>query len=108
MKPQVRKGLHDIVTYRGMTTDENNPQRKFLAAASVELKKTLCDRVRAAARKRVVEMDRKIAELDAELDSLVGRRQRRRAEGGRPTTPLPRRRRAAGAARLYLEILTTD
>jgi len=82
MKPQIRKGLHDIVTYRGVTTDENNPQRKFLAAASVELKKTLCDRVRAAARKRVVEMDRKIAELDAELDSLVGRRQRRRAEGG--------------------------
>lgn len=75
MKPPVRKGLHDIVTHRGATTDENNPQRKFLAAASVELKKTLCDRVRAAARKRAAEMDCKIAELDAELDRLFGRRQ---------------------------------
>ena len=82
MKPRVRKGLHDIITYRGKTTDENNPQRKFLAAASVELKKTLCERIRAAARKRAAEMDQKIAELDAELDCLVGRRQRRRAEGG--------------------------
>ncbi len=76
MKPHVLKGLHDILTHRGATTDENNPQRKFLAAASVELKKALCDRVRAAARKRVVEMNQKIAELDAELDRLVGQRQR--------------------------------
>jgi hypothetical protein len=72
MKNKVRKGLHDIITHGAMTDDAKNPQRKYLGAASLELKKTLCQKVREAARKRIAEMDRKIADLDAEMVQLLG------------------------------------
>jgi hypothetical protein len=71
MKNRIRKGLHDIVTRSGLTDDAKNPQRKFLFAASLELKKTLCAKVRDAAQKRIVQMDRKIADLDAEIAQLL-------------------------------------
>ncbi len=71
MKSKVRKGLHDIVTRGTMTSDANNPQRKFLTAASLELKKTLCEKVRDAARKRIVQMDGKIADLEAEIKQIL-------------------------------------
>ncbi len=72
MKNKVRKGLHDIVTHGAMTDDAKNPQRKYLGAASLELKKSLCQKVRDAARKRIVEMDRKIADLEVEMTRLLG------------------------------------
>ncbi len=72
MKNKVRKGLHDIITPGGVLDDANNPQRKYLGAASLELKKALCEKVREAARKRIVEMDRKIADLDGEITRLLG------------------------------------
>jgi hypothetical protein len=82
MKNKVRKGLHDIVTRGALSDDAQNPQRKFLAAASLELKKTLCDKVRDAARKRIAQMDQKIAELDAEIAQVLG--DARTSAPGRP------------------------
>ncbi len=81
MKNKPRKGLQDIRTRSSLTNETQNPQRKFLRVASLELKKSLCEKVRDTARRRAGEMDEKIAELDAELDCLLGGRQRRRAEG---------------------------
>ena len=71
MKNKLRKGLQDIRTRSSLSGDADNPQRKFLRVASLELKKSLCSKVRDAARKRSEEMDRKIAELDGEKAQLL-------------------------------------
>ncbi len=71
MKTRPRKGLHDIRTRSSLASDAENPQRKYLRWASLELKKSLCQKVRDAARKRAEEMDRKIAELKAEESRLL-------------------------------------
>jgi hypothetical protein len=71
MRHNVHKGLQDIRTRGSLTSDAENPQRKFLRLASLELKKSLCRKVRDAARKRSEEMDRKIAELDVEQAQLL-------------------------------------
>ena len=71
MKSKLRKGLQDIRTRSSLAGDAENPQRKFLRAASLELKKSLCSKVRDAARKRSEEMDQKIAELDGEQAQLL-------------------------------------
>ena len=71
MKSKLRKGLQDIRTRSSLTGDAENPQRKFLRVASLELKKSLCSKVRDAARKRSEEMDKKIAELDGEKAKLL-------------------------------------
>ena len=68
---QPRKGLQDIRTRSSLASEAENPQRKFLRVASLELKKSLCSKVREAARKRSEEMDRKIAELDEEKAKLL-------------------------------------
>ena len=66
MRIGTRKGLRDIRTRGGLGGELENPQRKFLHAASLELKKSLCRKVRDAAKKRAQEMEEKIAELDDE------------------------------------------
>ena len=72
MNKQPRKGLQDITTRSGLAAgDIQNPQRRYLRVASLELKKTLCAKVREAAEKRVVEMREKIAELDREQSRLL-------------------------------------
>ena len=84
MKNKLRKGLQDIRTRSSMTSEAENPQRKFLRIASLELKKSLCSKVRDAARKRSEEMDQKIAELDGEKTQLLASAQDS-AQG--PTNP---------------------
>ncbi len=71
MRTRPRKGLQDIRTRSSLASDAENPQRKYLRWASLELKKSLCQKVREAARKRAEEMDRKIAELEAEESRLL-------------------------------------
>jgi hypothetical protein len=71
MRNKPRKGLQDIRTRSSLTGEAQNPQRKFLRVASLELKKSLCSKVRDVARKRSEEMDRKIAELDSEKAQLL-------------------------------------
>ncbi|MGA2616724.1 MAG: hypothetical protein ABSF26_03885 [Thermoguttaceae bacterium] len=83
MKAKPRRGLHEIRTRSGLAAHEDNPQRTFLRVASIELKKTLCRRVRDAARKRAAEMDAKIAELEREKTRLL-------ATGAASSEPLSR------------------
>lgn len=71
MTATVRRGLQNIRTRSGATTDEQNPQRKFLRVANLELRKTLCNKVREAARVRVVEMDEQLAEIEDEQSRLL-------------------------------------
>ncbi len=71
MKSGTRKGLQDIRTRSSLTSEVENPQRKFLRVASLELKKSLCRKVCDAAKKRAEEMEGKIAELDEEKGRLL-------------------------------------
>ena len=106
---QTRKGLQDIRTRSSLTGEAENPQRKFLRVASLELKKSLCRKVRDAARKRAEEMDRKIAELDDEKAQLLASSQvsAARRDGSRCRPAARKRSRIAGAARLRVEILSS-
>jgi hypothetical protein len=63
--------MHDIPTRSSLVGETANPQRKYLRIASLELKKSLCCKVREAAMKRAAEMDLKIADLDAEKIRLL-------------------------------------
>jgi hypothetical protein len=71
MKSPVRKGVHDIRTRSSQSGELENPQRKYLRAASLELKKSLCSKVRDAAKRRAEEMDEKIADLDDQQTRLL-------------------------------------
>jgi len=85
MKSTPRKGLQDIRTRSSLTGDAENPQRTFLHIASLELKKSLCNKVRAAARKRLDEMDKKIADLDEEKTQLLASSQVSEQDRTNPT-----------------------
>ena len=71
MKTTPRKGLQDVPTRSSLTSEAENPQRRFLRVASLELRKALCQKVRDVARARAAEMDRKIAELELEESRLL-------------------------------------
>jgi hypothetical protein len=88
MKNKPRKGLQDIPTRSSLTRETQNPQRRFLRVASLELKKSLCEKVRDAASRRAGEMDEKIAELEAEKARLLGE-DRVASRGERFPTPSP-------------------
>jgi hypothetical protein len=92
MRNKPRKGLQDIRTSSSLTNEAGNPQRKFLRVASLELKKSLCSKVRDAARKRSEEMDRQIAELDSEKAQLLASNQvAEEGETDPPAAPRPKR-----------------
>ncbi|MGO8745025.1 MAG: hypothetical protein ACLQNE_03455 [Thermoguttaceae bacterium] len=91
MRNKPRKGLQDIRTRSSLTNEADNPQRRFLRVASLELKKSLCRKVRDAARKRSEEMDRKIAELDSEKAQLLASSQVvEEGETDPPAAPRPK------------------
>lgn len=85
MRFERRKGLADIRTRSSMTSDAENPQRTFLHLACLELRKTLCRKVRDAARGRAAEMDRKIAELDGQASQILDTNQTLQEEASSPT-----------------------
>jgi hypothetical protein len=89
VKNKPRKGLQDIRTRSSLTSETEHPQRKFLRAASLELKKSLCSKVRDAARKRCEEMERQIADLDGEQTQLLASSQV--VEQGETELPVARR-----------------
>lgn len=109
MKYKPRKGLQDLRTHGSRTNDGDNPQQKFLRAASLELKKSLYMKVRDAARKRAEEMDRKIAELEAEVAQILASSQvSQQGETGSLAAARPHKGRGiAGATRLRFEVLAS-
>jgi DNA-binding transcriptional MerR regulator len=71
MKPRPRKGLEDIRSVVNLSGEEKNPQRKFLRLATLELRKTLCNTVKEAARRRLAEMDQQLAEIEEEQARML-------------------------------------
>jgi hypothetical protein len=81
------KGLATLRTRSGQVSDADNPHRKFLRVANLELRKSLCIRVREAAARRVAEMDEQLAEIEAMQAQLL-----RTADTVAQRTPTPVRR----------------
>jgi hypothetical protein len=84
MRNRPRRGLQDIPTRSGLAGQTENPQRRFLRIASLELKKSLCEKVRDAARRRAEEMENKIVEIETEKAQLIGESQVARPSGSVP------------------------
>ncbi|MGA2031766.1 MAG: hypothetical protein ABSG68_05880 [Thermoguttaceae bacterium] len=72
MTKAVRKGLQSIRTRSSQASEADNPHRKFLRVANLELRKTLCNRVREAALRRVAEMDEQLADIAGQQAELLG------------------------------------
>jgi hypothetical protein len=62
-----------------MAHEASKPHSNFITLASLELKRTMCDMVRTAARGRVAEMDKQLAEIDRQqaelLDTIAAQRE---------------------------------
>ena len=71
MNKKTRKGLPDLVTRSNLSSESENPHRKFLRVANLELRKSLCSRVRAAAVRRVAEMDEQLADIEGQQSQLL-------------------------------------
>jgi len=90
MKSTRRKTLRDINTRSNLATEAAHPQRKFLRAASLELRRSLCNIVKKAAIDRAAEMDRQLVEIENEQVRVLCASE----------SPSPRTRLAADAAGL--------
>ena len=71
MNKKTRKGLPDLVTRSNLSSESENPHRKFLRVANLGLRKSLCSRVRAAAVRRVAEMDEQLADIEGQQAQLL-------------------------------------
>jgi hypothetical protein len=81
MTARPRKEVPKIRTRTGMAHEASKPHNNFITLASLELKRTMCEMVRTAARGRVAEMDRQLAEIDQEQAELLSAIEARRESG---------------------------
>ena len=89
MKIRPRRGLQDVRTNNDLTRDANSPQRRFLRVANLELRKTICNRIKEASCRRVAEMDRQLAEIETEQARLLQAAQACEQSEGRPGQDAP-------------------
>jgi hypothetical protein len=71
MKARLKKDVPKIRTRTGIAHEASKPHCNFITLASLELKRTMCDMVRSAARGRVAEMDKQLAEIDQRQAELL-------------------------------------
>ncbi len=69
-----------------MAHEASKPHCNFITLASLELKRTMCDMVRNAARGRVAEMDKQLAEINQQQAEILGAIAAQRSGG--PIAPL--------------------
>jgi hypothetical protein len=65
------KGLQNLATRSSHIKETDSPHRTFLRVANLELRKSLCTRVREAAVRRVAEMDEQLADIDGQQAQLL-------------------------------------
>jgi hypothetical protein len=66
-----RRGVQDIRTMSERISDADNPQRKYLALAMLELERARRHRERQSANQRVANMDQRLADITAEQVELL-------------------------------------
>lgn len=72
MKSSVpRRGIQDIRTMSERISDADNPQRKYLALAMLELEKARRNKEKRSANQRVASIDQRLADITAEQTKLL-------------------------------------
>jgi uncharacterized protein YhaN len=72
MKSSVpRRGVQDIRTMSERISDADNPQRKYLALAMLELERARRNKERRNASQRVANIDQRLADITAEQTELL-------------------------------------
>ena len=71
MKSKPSRGLQDIRTMSERVSEADNPQRKYLTLAMLELEKARRNKEKHSAGQRVENIDRRVAEIEEEQVSLL-------------------------------------
>ena len=72
MKSSVpRRGVQDIRTMSERISDADNPQRKYLALAMLELERARRNKEKQSASQRVASIDQRLADITAEQTELL-------------------------------------
>jgi hypothetical protein len=72
MKSSVpRRGIQDIRTMSERISDVDNPQRKYLALAMLELEKARRNKEKRSASQRTANIDQRLAEITSEQTELL-------------------------------------
>ncbi len=71
MKSRPSKGLQDIRTMSERSSDADNPQRKYLTLAMLELEKARRNKEKQSANQRVESIDRRVAEIEQQQVGLL-------------------------------------
>ena len=72
MKSSVpRRGVQDIRTMSERISDADNPQRKYLALAMLELERARRNKEKQSASQRVANIDQRLADITAEQTELL-------------------------------------
>jgi hypothetical protein len=66
-----RRGVQDIRTMSERISDADNPQRKYLALAMLELERARRSKERLSASQRVQNIDQRMADITAEQTELL-------------------------------------
>jgi hypothetical protein len=66
-----RRGVQDIRTMTERISDTDNPQRKYLALAMLELERVRRKQEKQSARQRVANIDQRLADITAEQTELL-------------------------------------
>jgi hypothetical protein len=71
MKSPFHRGLQDIRTMSERISDADNPQRKYLALAMLELEKARRNKEKRSAHQRVLSINQRLADITAEQTELL-------------------------------------
>lgn len=71
MKSRPSKGLQDIRTMSERISEADNPQRKYLTLAMLELEKVRRNKEKQSASQRVESIKRRVAEIEEEQVDLL-------------------------------------
>jgi hypothetical protein len=66
-----RRGVQDIRTMTERISDADNPQRKYLALAMLELERARRNKEKQSASQRVHNIDQRLADISAEQTELL-------------------------------------
>ncbi len=71
MKSPSHRGLQDIRTMTERISEADNPQRKYLSLAMLELEKARRNKEKQSAHQRVLNIDQRLADIAAEQVGLL-------------------------------------
>jgi hypothetical protein len=71
MKSPPHRGLQDIRTMSERISDADNPQRKYLALAMLELERARRNKEKLSASQRVANIDQRLADITAAQSELL-------------------------------------